>query len=228
MLELKNVKKVYDTAPGSEPLVVLDGVELKLEPGQLIAVSGNSGCGKSTLLNIIGALDKPASGQVKLNSQNLADLNEKQLAEIRNKNVGFIFQFHHLIPQCTVIENVLIPVIADNRKDFPAKKKRAAELLEMMAIKDFDDYRPGQLSGGQRQRVAVARALINSPNLVLADEPTGSLDAHASETVTKLLIDTCKKQKTAVIVVTHSEKLANKMNKVYHLSDGKLTEREPS
>jgi ABC-type lipoprotein export system ATPase subunit len=188
-----------------------------------MAVVGPSGSGKSTLLNIIGALDRPTSGMVALDGKNLADLEDSELSKIRNQDIGFVFQLHHLLPQCTVLENVLIPTIplGLNREDKNVKI-RAQELLEKVGLEQHLHHFPAQLSGGELQRVAVVRALINTPKLVLADEPTGSLDRESSENLGQLLVRLNKEVGMALIVVTHSMELARLMEKVYTLRDGKL------
>ncbi len=166
---------------GSGAVDVLKGITLTIEPGRSVVIVGPSGCGKSTLLNIIGGLDHPTGGRVLLEGQDLAVLGDEELARIRNRQIGFVFQLHHLLPQCTVLENVLIPTLATRDKSSPRSlRERAETLLRRVGLADRMSYRPGELSGGQRQRVAVARALINQPKLLLADEPTGSLDESTS------------------------------------------------
>ena len=227
MLELINVTKNYQTPDSAESLCVLNDVKLKVEKSQSVAVVGPSGSGKSTLLNIMGALDKPTSGQVLFDGKDLTELGDTELSRIRNRQIGFVFQLHHLLPQCTVLENVLVPTLAIRtdtaRKDI---EQRALELLESVDLKKWIDYRPGQLSGGQRQRVAVVRALINNPKLLLADEPTGSLDREASENIAELLVSLNRSQNVTLIVVTHSMRLAQRMQVVLELSDRSLREIE--
>ena len=225
MLELIDVTKGYGNPrlPGYVP--VLKSVSLKLSTGESMAILGPSGSGKSTLLNIIGALDKPSSGRVLFVGDDLVSMEETRLASVRNRDIGFVFQMHHLLPYLNVLENVLIPTLA-----YPEKgksqiyQKKAKELIEKMGISDCMDRRPGELSGGQRQRVAVARALINSPILLLADEPTGSLDHETAVSVIDLLIDLNRTENIAIIVVTHAIDLAKRFEKVYTLRDGGLTE----
>ena len=227
MLELIHIHKSYQSALEGQSLCVLKDITLKVSTGQSMAIVGPSGSGKSTLLNIIGALDKPSSVRVLFDDADLGQLNEKLLANIRNKHIGFIFQLHHLLPQCTVLENVLIPTLigekTDSRKVF---EQRAVSLLERVGLKDWSYHRPGELSGGQRQRVAVVRALINNPKLLLADEPTGSLDTEAAETIAELLVELNQTEKAALIVATHSGKLADRMSKVLELDNGELAERK--
>ena len=189
-------------------------------------IVGPSGCGKSTLLNIIGALDRPTSGRVLFDGRDLAALDDNELAKIRNKQIGFVFQMHHLLPQCTVLENVLVPTLAGkDRSAMEQARERATNLLQRVGLKEFLLHRPGQLSGGQRQRVAVVRALINQPKLLLADEPTGSLDREASEKIADLLVELNRSEKVTLIVVTHSHELAKRMGRVVELTEGSLKDR---
>lgn len=226
MLELTKVAKSYESPTDPSGLVVLKDITLKVNEGDSLVIVGPSGSGKSTLLNIIGALDRPTSGRVLFGGRNLADLEEVELARIRNREIGLVFQLHHLLPQCTVLENVLIPTLASkegrSRKDL---QQRATDLLERVGLKDWQHYRPGELSGGQRQRVAVVRALINAPKLLLADEPTGSLDEQASRNVAELLIELNRSANVALIVVTHSLRLAKAIGHVMELSAGLLKDR---
>lgn len=227
MLELVHVSKSFESPVAAGSIGVLKDITLKVEKGNSLIIVGPSGSGKSTLLNIIGALDRPTDGSVILDGNNLAELDDNKLAEIRNRDIGFIFQLHHLLPQCTVLENVLIPSLADKNR-FPKEdtQKRAKELLERVGLKDFLQYRPGELSGGQRQRVAVARALINKPKLLLADEPTGSLDKDASQNVADMLVELNRSEQVTLIVVTHSLELAKRIGYVMELNNGVLTDRK--
>ncbi|MFC1650121.1 ABC transporter ATP-binding protein [Candidatus Latescibacterota bacterium] len=222
LLELKNIRKEYDTPSGGAPLAVLDDISLHIEQGDTIAVIGPSGSGKSTLLNIIGALDKPTSGSVIFESRNLAEMSETESAAFRNTEIGFIFQLHHLLPQCTVLENVLVPAIPRNKTIPDEFRNRAKELLSKAGLENHLDYFPAQLSGGERQRVAVVRALINSPKLILADEPTGSLDRNSADNLGRILIDLNQDEKMTLLVVTHSPDLAKRMDRVYSLRNGSL------
>ena len=227
MLELINVAKSYESCGGTEDAHVLKGVNLKVETGQSVAVVGPSGSGKSTLLNIMGALDYPTSGKVLFKGRDLSGLQEAQLARIRNKDIGFVFQLHHLLPQCTVLENVLIPTLADKGGDSSEKgAERAAGLLERVGLSQWLQHLPGQLSGGQRQRVAVVRALINKPGLLLADEPTGSLDEATAENIFDLLVELNHSEEVALVVVTHSVKLAESLERVLELNNGVLVDRK--
>ena len=224
MLELIHVAKTYPSPGNDEGLCVLEDIDLKVEAGESLVVVGPSGSGKSTLLNIIGALDRPTKGQVLLDGRDLAGLDETELARIRNRQIGFVFQLHHLLPQCTVLENVLIPTLAGNgRVAAKDTHERAKSLLERVGLRDFLLHRPGELSGGQRQRVAVVRALINRPKILLADEPTGSLDKDTTENIGDLLIELNRTEQITLIVVTHSLKLAAHVGQVMELNNGRLT-----
>lgn len=222
LIELLNITKSYPT-PAGEDRLVLDGLDLAVEEGQSLAVVGPSGSGKSTLLNIMGALDRPTSGTVLFDGEELSQKDEKQLAEVRARRIGFVFQQHYLLPQLTVLENVLVPTIPlRNEGD---KTERAKELLKRVGLKDHLDYRPGFLSGGEQQRVAVVRALINEPRLLLADEPTGSLDWASAENLADLLLQLNKENGIALVVVTHSTEIAQKMASVHQLKAGRLQSR---
>ncbi|MCD4699948.1 MAG: ABC transporter ATP-binding protein [Phycisphaerae bacterium] len=229
LLELTDVYKHYEFPGSAAPAEVLRGLSLRVRLGESLAVVGPSGSGKSTLLNIIGTLDKPTSGQVMLDGQDLRQKDEKSLATIRSRQIGFVFQLHHLLPQCTVLENVLIPTLAwhgrPSRENNRGAADRAQRLLERVGLTGRVSYRPGQLSGGERQRVAVVRALINAPKLLLADEPTGSLDQEASNNLADLLVELNRAEGATLIVVTHSPDLARRMNRMLELSDGVLVEK---
>jgi len=223
MLELIGVTKSYESPGDKRDVCVLKDITLKVAKGQSVVIAGPSGSGKSTLLNIIGALDRPTEGRVLFDGKDLAKLDEIELARIRNKEIGFVFQLHHLLPQCTVLENVLVPTLADkNRVSKKEVQERAVNLLQRVGLQDWLLYRPGELSGGQRQRVAVVRALINKPKLLLADEPTGSLDRDASENIADLLVELNHSEQVTLIVVTHSLKLAQRIGHVMELSNGLL------
>jgi ABC-type lipoprotein export system ATPase subunit len=222
-LHLRDVFKSYNSVAGGPPVTVLQGINLEIQAGESAAVVGPSGCGKSTLLNIIGTLDRPTSGQVLLEGQDLAKLDEAQLAAARNRQIGFIFQAHHLLPQCTVLENVLVPTLASgNNPGRATAPERARRLLERVGLGQRFDHRPGQLSGGERQRVAVVRALINQPRLLLADEPTGALDRVAAGELSRLLGELNREEKVTLLLVTHAEELAQKMGRRFQLLDGRL------
>ena len=218
-LSVADVTKQYPTR--TEPLVVLRGASCELSAGENLAILGPSGCGKSTLLHIIGTLDEPTSGRVVLHGQDPFQLAEPQLASFRNHQIGFIFQDHHLLPQCSVLENVLLPTIADGS---PRREQldRARMLLERVGLAHRLDHRPAELSGGERQRAAVARALINRPTLLLADEPTGNLDQASAATVGRLLLDLQREENMMLIVVTHSLELAGLLSRRLVLQDGRL------
>jgi ABC-type lipoprotein export system ATPase subunit len=222
-LKLENVCKSYDSVLDGPPVRVLEGIDLTMEQGESAAIAGPSGSGKSTLLNIIGTLDAPTSGRVLLRDQDLAGLNENQLAAVRNRQMGFVFQAHHLLPQCTVLENVLVPTLAspDAAKRAQAME-RGKRLLERVGLGGRLDHRPGQLSGGERQRVAVVRALINQPELLLADEPTGALDRASAGELARLLIELNREENVTLILVTHAPDLAARMQRVFQLQDGRL------
>jgi lipoprotein-releasing system ATP-binding protein len=223
LLELRNVGKKYETPSGREYLTVLENVSLKVRQGESLAIVGPSGSGKSTLLNIMGALDKPTSGEVFFQGESLVDLDDAALSRIRNREIGFVFQLHHLLPQCTALENVLIPTIPLRRKEESRDvMDRANRLLERIGLGERRDYFPAQLSGGEMQRVAVARALINRPKLILADEPTGSLDQESAKNLGRLMVEINNEEGTALITVTHSHDFARLMEKVWKLRDGTL------
>jgi ABC-type lipoprotein export system ATPase subunit len=224
MLELKNVSKRYGS--GGDAVEVLEQISLRVEPGQTVSVVGPSGSGKSTLLNLIGGLDRPTDGTITLDGENLATLSDNELATVRNRKIGFVFQLHHLLPQCTVLENVLLPTLAsrctaDERKAF---EKRAETLLERVGLTEKRNSFPGQLSGGQRQRVALVRAMIGRPAIVLADEPTGSLDADTAAQTAETLIALNRMEGTTLIVATHAAMLAERMGRRFRLDHKRLTE----
>lgn len=222
-LELKNVEKKYEIPSGKEYITVLKDVSLQVHPGESIAVLGPSGSGKSTLLNIMGALDRPTSGEVMFLGESLADCDDAKLSRIRSREIGFVFQLHHLLPQCTALENVLIPTIPVGSKEKNEDVlDRAKKLLERIGLGKRLDYFPAQLSGGEMQRVAVARALINRPKLVLADEPTGSLDGESSRNLGQLMVEINKEEGTTLITVTHAIDFARLMERAFKLQDGTL------
>jgi lipoprotein-releasing system ATP-binding protein len=224
LVDLKNVAKSYRAPGGADELEVFRGLDLQVSDRERIAILGPSGSGKSTVLNIIGALDHADHGEVHVAGQNLTQLVGSELARFRNETVGFIFQLHHLLPQCTILENVLVPTLAQPRRDRAALQLRARELLESVGLKDRLDHRPGQLSGGERQRAAVARALINSPKLLLADEPTGALDRVSARRLVDLLIEVNRTAGVTLIVVTHALEVAQRMQRVLEFADGRLVE----
>lgn len=221
LIELADLKKTYAAPDGSDAVAVLNGVNLAVANGDTVAIVGPSGCGKSTLLNIIGALDHAESGKVKVADQDLSTLNADSLAKFRNETVGFVFQLHHLLPQCTILENVLVPTLAHKVRD-SAVEQRAKELLTAVGLEHRLNHRPGQLSGGERQRAAVARALINNPKVLLADEPTGALDRVNAARLVDLLLEMNRSRGLPIIMVTHAVELARRMSRVLELVDGKL------
>lgn len=231
LLELRNVGKYYEAPNGADAPYVLKDVTLRVAAGESVAITGPSGSGKSTLLNIIGALDRPTTGRVLLEGRDLSQLDDKELAMIRNREIGFIFQLHHLLPQYTVLENVLVPTLA-SRGGFETRpyrdeaEARARRLLERVGLGSRLSYRPGRLSGGERQRAAVVRALINRPKLLLADEPTGSLDRAAADNLARLLIELNREEGVTLILVTHSSDLAALMSRALELKDGVLVSQE--
>ena len=221
------VDDVYKQFPTrAEPLEVLRGASLKLSGTGNVAILGPSGSGKTTLLSIIGALEPPSSGRVLLDGQDPFTLNARSLADFRNRQIGFVFQEHFLLPQCSVLENVLIPTLPSaSRRD--ETLAHARELLDRVGLADRLEHRPGELSGGQRQRVAIARALVNRPRLLLADEPTGNLDRTTSEQVGHLLLELQEQEGMMLIVVTHSERLAATMSRQLELDEGVVKTRAP-
>jgi lipoprotein-releasing system ATP-binding protein len=220
-LAVEHVAKQYPTR--GEPLVVLRDISVQLERGENLAILGPSGSGKSTLLSIIGALEPPSSGRVVLDAQDPATLAEPELARFRNRQIGFVFQDHHLLPQCSVLENVLVPTVAAGRTT-PDSIARARRLLDRVGLSDRIEHRPAELSGGERQRVALARALVNAPLLLLADEPTGNLDRTTGALIGELLLELQQQEQTMLIVVTHSRRLAERMGRRLELDDGVLKE----
>jgi ABC-type lipoprotein export system ATPase subunit len=230
-LRLVDVTKRYESPGNSNGLTVLDKITLEVDAGQSLAIVGPSGSGKSTLLHIIGTLDHATSGQVWLSGLNVDELAEPQLAAVRNRQIGFVFQAHYLLPQCTVLENVLVPTLAhrsDSRVQAPRLPApepplaRASRLLDRVGLAERLSHRPGQLSGGERQRVAVVRALINRPQLLLADEPTGALDHASAQHLGQLLVELNREEGVALIVVTHALELAHRMSRVLAIKDGRL------
>lgn len=224
LLELRGVRRSFPGAPGREDLEVLRGVDLDLDAGQSLAVVGPSGSGKSTLLQIVGGLDRPSAGSVRLGGRDLVALGEAELAAVRSRDLGFVFQFHHLLPQCSALENVLVPSLVHPAAEREAAARRARQLLERVGLGERMDHRPSALSGGECQRVAVVRALVHRPRLVVADEPTGSLDPRSASTLGDLLVETVSAEGAALILVTHSRELAGRMQRTLWLEEGRLTE----
>jgi len=241
LLQLTDVTKSYAASGATAGVNVLSGVSLEVVRGEALAIIGPSGSGKSTLLQIIGTLDRPSGGEVLLDGKNLATLDDLQLAAVRNRQIGFVFQSHYLLPQCTVIENVLVPTLANpspglkttlspsdgeragvRGSSFETADSRATRLLKRVGLGERLHHRPGQLSGGERQRVAVVRALINQPQLLLADEPTGSLDHASATALGQLLVELNREEGVTLIIVTHALELAKQMGRVLELRDGNL------
>ena len=225
LLQLIEVSKRFDAVQSGEHLDILRGISLEILRGESLAITGPSGSGKSTVLNIIGTLDRPSTGRVVLEGKELSQLDEIQLAAVRNQQIGFVFQSHYLLPQCSVLENVIVPTLAGERAGRNAAEDRARQLLERVGLGQRLAHRPGQLSGGERQRVAVVRALINQPKLLLADEPTGALDRASAQDLGQLLVDLNREQGVTLVVVTHALELAHRMGRVLELRDGKLVSK---
>ncbi len=215
MIQVVNVSKAYGD------IQVLKGLTLKIDKGEVVSIVGASGAGKSTLLHIIGLLDRPDGGEVIIDDNNLANLSDKELSSFRNKHIGFVFQFHHLLPEFTAIENVCIPGWIGKRNDNEVKEQ-AKELLDYLGLKDRFDHKPSQLSGGEQQRVAVARALINHPKVVLADEPSGNLDSDTARELHELFFRLRKEFYQTFVIVTHNEELAKLADREVTMVDGRL------
>lgn len=215
MLSANNITKSYDH------LQVLKGVSLDIRQGEIVSIIGSSGAGKSTLLHIIGTLDQPDEGVITLKGQRIDNLGGKKLAEFRNKHMGFVFQFHHLLPEFTALENVSIPGWLAGRKKKETEES-AQKLLEILGLKDRTENKPAALSGGEQQRVAVARALINNPDIVFADEPTGNLDSANAHDLHRLFVKLRDELQQTFLIVTHNEELAKMSDRVLHMKDGKI------
>lgn len=204
-------------------LKVLKGVDLSIKRGEVISIVGQSGAGKTTLLQLIGTLDKPTGGSIRFNGEELTRMSGKRLAAFRNRHIGFVFQFHQLLPEFTALENITIPALIAGR-DRKEAEKEALELLAVMGLQDRAQHKPAEMSGGENQRVAVARALINRPDIILADEPSGSLDSHNKEELHKLFFDLRDKFGQTFVIVTHDEKLASYTDRTIHMVDGVIKE----
>jgi len=223
LAELQHISKYYEQANSEIQNRVLHEISLQIESNERIAIVGPSGSGKSTLLNIMGTLDKPSSGKVMLEGAPIDQMDDNRLAEIRNTFIGFVFQMHHLLPQLTLLENVLLPLLPlKDKKVIEEARKRALQLIDRVGLSGHIRQFPAQLSVGECQRTAVVRALINQPKLLLADEPTGSLDADNAAQLAQLLIELNREQNVALVIATHSMELASKMDKIYQLREGKL------
>ncbi|MFQ0997544.1 lipoprotein-releasing ABC transporter ATP-binding protein LolD [Gilliamella sp. CG25] len=221
LLTANNLYKTYKE--GKMVTEVLKNVSFDLHPQSLLAIIGSSGSGKSTLLHLLGGLDKPTSGEIIFKSQQLNQLSEQAKAKLRNQDIGFVYQFHHLLPDFTALENIAMPLLIGGVSPNEAKK-RAKDMLASVNLTNRAEHRPSELSGGERQRVAIGRALINNPSLVMADEPTGNLDKTTADAIFDLLIKLNKEQGTAFLVVTHDLELAKKLDKQLVMSDGQLSE----
>lgn len=215
MIEIRNINKSYDS------LQVLKGISLDIVPREVVSIVGPSGAGKTTLLQIIGSLDRPNSGQVKYDNTDIFSLKDAQLARFRNENIGFVFQFHQLLPEFTLLENVAMPALIGGVKRSDAYK-RAKELIAYLGLNDRENHRPAELSGGERQRAAVARALINKPKVVLADEPSGSLDSKNRQELHKLFFDLRRDMNQTFVIVTHDESLAADCDRIVQMRDGQI------
>lgn len=221
LIQTENLTKIYGS--GATAVTALDHVSLSIEPGEFVAIMGPSGCGKSTLLHLIGGLDRASSGHVLFDGQNLNEMGDDQLTEIRRRKIGFIFQFYNLIPVLNAVENAALPVTLDGMKTAQARAK-ACEWLTRFGLGERLESRPDQLSGGQQQRVAVARALVAEPALILADEPTGNLDTHASDEIAALLRQVAKEFGRAVVMVTHDPRIAAYAGRIIFLKDGRIAD----
>ena len=228
MLSVRGVGKHYPTPRG--PLTVLAGVTFSMAPGDAVAITGPSGSGKSSLLYMLGALEAPSEGEITLGGRNPFTLGPRELADFRNQDIGFVFQDHCLLPQCTVLENVLVPTLVADRsaRDADDDLGRARGWLEQVGLSDRLDHRPAELSGGEKQRVAIARALVRQPRLVLCDEPTGNLDHASAQAVATLLLELHARQQNVLIVVTHSERLAAQFPRRFEIAGGRLVEPGPN
>lgn len=229
LVRLSGVTKAYESIDSAAEGAVLRGVDLEIQAGDAIAILGPSGSGKTTLLNVLGTLEPPTAGSVTWEGKDVFALNPDELAAFRNKKIGFVFQHHHLLPQCTAFENVLVPTLAGGKQragERTAIEARAKALLEQVGLGARLAHRPAQLSGGERQRVAVVRALINKPRLLLADEPTGSLDEEAADALGELLLALNDKEGVALVLVTHARRLAERMQRILEIHRGTLVTAE--
>jgi lipoprotein-releasing system ATP-binding protein len=221
IIQLNNVTKSYTNSLGQINRQVLSDLNMQVGKGERIAIMGPSGSGKTSLLNLIASFDKPDSGSVIVKDQELYEMTQDDILKYRNRSLGFVFQFHHLLPQCSLFENVLIPTLTD-KKNRQTYSENAENILKFMGVWEQCHNKPAELSGGECQRAAVARALINNPEILLADEPTGSLDEENANLLIELLVDISKTKEITLIIATHSLEIASKMDKIYRISDGKL------
>jgi lipoprotein-releasing system ATP-binding protein len=219
IIELKNINKVYGTAVLTQ---VLFDIDLAFEAGSFNSIIGQSGSGKSTLLNILGTLDKPTQGKVLLNGKDVSKMKNRELATLRNQTIGFIFQFHYLLPEFTALQNILLPSRIKNGGVKPEVMQRALELIDFVGLTAVKDNPSSKMSGGQQQRTAIARALINNPSIILADEPTGNLDSDTAEQIYQLMRDINRKYKTTFIIITHDQQIAQKTDRIVEIKDGRI------
>lgn len=217
MIDIKNIEKSFG------PLKVLKGIDLHIDKGEIVSIVGPSGAGKTTLLQIMGTLDRPDKGSITINGTDVSDLSSKRLSDFRNKELGFVFQFHQLMPEFTAIENVMIPAFIAGTSTRKAKE-RAVELLHFMGLEDRAQHKPNELSGGEKQRIAVARALVNHPSVILADEPSGSLDSKNKEELHQLFFNLREQFGQTFVIVTHDETLATLTDRTIHMRDGQIIE----
>ena len=220
MIKARDIHRYYKN--GKEDIHVLKGIDLNIDQGEIVAILGPSGAGKSTLLHILGGLDEPSKGQVSFEGNSLWELPQKELSGIRNRLIGFVFQFYHLLPEFTVLENVLLPALIHKNRDAQEKKEKAEGLLKSFGLEKRTGHFPSQLSGGEQQRTAIARALINDPKLLLCDEPTGNLDSENGQEVCRLLKKLNQEKAMTIIMVTHNLDMAKFASKVYNIKDGYL------
>jgi len=219
VLELKNVNKIYGTTVKTQ---VLYDINIGFEKGSFNSIIGQSGSGKSTLLNIVGTLDNPTSGEVIINGINCAKLSKNKLAQLRNQSIGFVFQFHYLLPEFTALENVLMPYLIGHSVAPSDVKEKAREYMKLVGLEKVMNNNATQMSGGQQQRTAIARALLNNPDIILADEPTGNLDSNSTETIYNLLRDINEKFNTTFVVITHDRRIAEKADRIIEITDGRI------
>jgi lipoprotein-releasing system ATP-binding protein len=222
ILQLEQISKSYFNESGSKSRLILDQLDLRIKKGERIAITGPSGSGKTTLLNLIGALDRPDKGIIRFDGQDITLLNDRELANFRSTNIGFVFQLHHLLPQLSLIENILLPTLADKKLQGTDTIRRSQRLTDRLGISAVAHQKPAELSGGECQRTAVARALINQPDLILADEPTGALDHHSALNLVELLVELNREEGMTLVVVTHSTEVAQKMDTIFSIENGKL------
>jgi lipoprotein-releasing system ATP-binding protein len=223
ILHATNIRKTYSQA--ARPLDVLKGVDLTVAKGDVLAIIGPSGAGKSTLLHILGGLDRPTQGQVLFEGQDVYGLDDRQRAKLRNEKIGFVFQFYHLLPEFTALENVLMPALVKGAAQRDSgTQQRASDLLNRVGLKERVSHRPSQLSGGEQQRVAIARSLMNSPEVIFCDEPTGNLDSQTGQDIVRLLLELNRDNQQTLVIVTHDPHIAGSSHKTIHMRDGLLTD----